>query len=150
MNISRFLTLPVVALVLALTASAVAAKPAHMPNLKPGELQARMQAAVDFAPPNDLTLVVRQPNGARIGAHLTPAQLGGLLEVKGYTIIKGKDGWWRYAKAARALASNRIVGKDSPAGLKKGVGRVHQSKVTPAAAFSAAAPGCGGAPWPRR
>ena len=149
MNISRFLTVPVVALVLALTASAVAAKPAHMPNLKPGELQARMQAAVDFAPPNDLTLVVRQPNGARIGAHLTPAQLGGLLEVKGYTIIKGKDGWWRYAKAPGA-ASNRIVGKDSPAGLKKGVGRVRQSKVTPAAAFSAAAAGCSGAPRPRR
>src|SRR3954466_12952212 len=103
-----------------------------MPKMKPGELQARLQAAVDFAPPTDLTLVVKQPNGARIGAHLTPAQLGGLLEVKGYTIIKGKDGWWRYAKAQGA-ASDRIVGKDSPAGLTKGVGRVHQSKVTPAA-----------------
>jgi len=66
-NISRFLTLPVVALVLALTASAVAAKPGHMPKMKPGELQARLEAAVDFAPPTDLTLVVKQPNGRRIG-----------------------------------------------------------------------------------
>jgi M6 family metalloprotease-like protein len=139
-NITRLLTIPVAALVLALTVSAVAAKPAHTSKLKPGELQARLEAAVDFAPPSDLTMIVRQPNGAKFGARLTAAQLGGLLEVKGYTVMKGADGWWRYARGRDAhgklVASQLIVGKNSPAGLKKGAGRVRESKVTPSAAFS--------------
>lgn len=141
MNISRFLTVPVTALVLALAASAVAAKPGHSLNLKPGEAQARIQAAVDYAPASDLTMVLRQPNGTKLNARLTPAQLGGLLEVEGYTVIKGKDGWWRYAQGRNdrgvLVASKRVAGKDSPAGLKKGAGRIQLSKVTPAAAFTA-------------
>ncbi len=141
MNISRFLTVPVALLVLAIATSAVAAKPGHTARLKPGERSVRVATATDFAPANDLSMVVRQPNGATFSARLTEAQLGGLLEVHGYTVMKGSDGWWRYAQGRNdrgvLVASKRIVGKASPAGLKKGAGRIHLAKVTPAAEFSA-------------
>ncbi|WP_436792994.1 immune inhibitor A domain-containing protein [Actinospongicola halichondriae] len=82
---------------------------------------------VDFVAPIDTALVVRQPDGTEIRAQMTPAEIGGALEVDGFSIVKSSDGWWRYA-AKRALdglvASDARVGLDPrPAGVGQGIGR---------------------------
>jgi M6 family metalloprotease-like protein len=92
----------------------------------------RGSGAVEFAPPNDAVLTVRQPDGSSFGAHLTPATLGGNLEVDGYTVLRGSDGWWRYATwgAGGLMASRSIVGRsDAAAGTARGLGRVARSEA---------------------
>ncbi len=82
----------------------------------------------DFAPGNPFFIVVKQPDGTAVRTKLNGAEIGGNLETpEGYTIVKGKGGWWYYAARAdgsRAIPSQRRVGIDSPLGLKTGIGRV--------------------------
>jgi len=82
----------------------------------------------DFVPPIDADLVVTQPDGSTFRARLTPAELGADLEVGGFTVVKGSDGWWRYAarRGPDGLEpTDALVGIDDvPAELPVGVGRV--------------------------
>lgn len=82
----------------------------------------------EFAEATDTALVVRQPDGSTFKAKLTNADVGGALEVEGYSVVKGKDGWWRYATgrdASGLVAGEDRVGVDQrPAGLQPGVGRI--------------------------
>jgi M6 family metalloprotease-like protein len=91
-------------------------------------ISARVASHIEFRAASGTALVIRQPNGKRFRAHLTPARLGGELEVRGYTILRGADRWWRYAaarKSGRLVASRAVVGRNRPpAGLRKGIGRV--------------------------
>ncbi len=82
----------------------------------------------DFVRPSDSVLRVTQPNGTVLRARLSDAEIGGHLELDGYTIVKGADGWWRYAsgvdKTGTAVASPARAGVDArPAGLQTGAGR---------------------------
>ncbi len=82
----------------------------------------------DFVEAADAALVVDQPDGSTFKARLTDAEIGGALEVDGYSILKADDGWWRYA-ADRGpeglVASPARVGLDArPAELVPGVGRI--------------------------
>src|SRR3954452_1958880 len=81
----------------------------------------------DFAPPSDTTVVISQPDGTHFSAALTPAEIGGRLEANGYSVIKGADGWWRYAtgvKGSDVLTSDARPGLDAPpAGVAKGAAR---------------------------
>jgi M6 family metalloprotease-like protein len=86
---------------------------------------------IEFRAPSDAVLTVRQPDGSSFGARLTPAELGGHLEVDGYTVLKGGDGWWRYAAAGlRGLSpSSAVVGRSSTAsGTPRGIGRMAVSE----------------------
>jgi M6 family metalloprotease-like protein len=82
----------------------------------------------DFVLPADTTITLTQPNGTTLAARLTQAEIGGDLEVDGYTVVKGDDKWWRYAtgrdKNAKLIASDARAGVDArPAGLAPGAGR---------------------------
>jgi M6 family metalloprotease-like protein len=82
----------------------------------------------EFVEATDTALVVSQPDGSSFRARLTDAEVGGALEVDGYSVTKGDDGWWRYATGrddAGLVASAQRVGVDKrPAGLTPGIGRV--------------------------
>src|SRR4051812_19498038 len=81
----------------------------------------------DFAPPSDTTVAITQPDGSHFSAALTPAEIGGRLEADGYSVIKGADGWWRYAtgvKGTDVLTSEARPGIDAPpAGVSRGAAR---------------------------
>jgi len=81
----------------------------------------------DFVPPTPADLVVRQPNGLALSTHLAPAEVGGNLELNGYTIVKGADGWWRYASGhtkTGVQVSGARAGIDAvPDGVQRGSGR---------------------------
>src|SRR3954463_15321278 len=81
----------------------------------------------DFAPPSDTSVVIPQPDGTHFSAALTPAEIGGRLEADGYSVIKGADGWWRYAigvKGSDVLTGDARPGLDAPpAGVSKGAAR---------------------------
>jgi M6 family metalloprotease-like protein len=82
----------------------------------------------DFVLPADTTITLRQPNGETLAARLTQAEIGGNLEVAGYTVVKGADSWWRYVSGRDAknelVASKARAGVDAvPSGLAKGAGR---------------------------
>ena len=121
-----FCGLVAAAVMMALIAGAASDSPALAANLP-----TRAASHIEFRAPSDTSLVVRQPNGETFSARLTPARLGGELEVNGYTIVRGADAWWRYAARRdgnRLVASSAVVGRDGvPAGLRKGVGRVEPS-----------------------
>ena len=55
----------------------------------------------EFVEATDAALVVSQPDGSSFRARLTEAEVGGALEVDGYSVTKGDDGWWRYATGSR-------------------------------------------------
>ena len=82
----------------------------------------------DFYPPSPDTIYVLQPNGKRFPATLTHAEIGGALEVDGYSVTKREDGWWVYASGRNAdglTGSPARVGVDQrPASLTPGEGRV--------------------------
>ena len=82
----------------------------------------------DFAPANPFFIVVKQPDGTAIRTRLEGAEIGGqLMTEDGYTIVKGKNGWWYYASRAdgvNVVASNRRAGIDSTLGLKRNLGRI--------------------------
>jgi hypothetical protein len=83
----------------------------------------------DFAPAFPGDIVVRQPDGTSFKAQLTGAEIGGGLEVDGYTVTKGDDGWWTYE------GSSARAGHDAPpAGLARGVGRTPSLWVNSAGA----------------
>ncbi|MDQ1447019.1 MAG: hypothetical protein QOI20_3485, partial [Acidimicrobiaceae bacterium] len=79
----------------------------------------RIATYADFAPPAESSLVVRQPDGTQFRARLTPAQLGGALEVDGYSVARGTDGWWRFAST-----DARVAVDQRPGNLTLGVSRV--------------------------
>jgi M6 family metalloprotease-like protein len=87
-----------------------------------------MGLAADVSPANPFFIIVKQPNGKAVRTKLTGAEIGGHLETSdGYTIVKGKNGYWYYgarAEGAKVFPSSRRAGIDSPAGLTKGLGRV--------------------------
>lgn len=71
-------------------------------------------------------LMVRQPDGTSFKARLTNAEIGGRLEVGGYTIVKDAAGWWAYATtgAAGLVSSSARAGRDAPPpGVGRGIGR---------------------------
>ncbi|HEX4868523.1 MAG TPA: immune inhibitor A domain-containing protein [Acidimicrobiales bacterium] len=82
----------------------------------------------EFVDATDTALVVTQPDGSSFRARMTDADVGGALEVDGYSIVKGADGWWRFAerRGAHGLeAGGARVGVDQrPVELAPGVGRV--------------------------
>ena len=62
---------------------------------------------------------------------LTPVEIGAELEFNGYTIVKGADGWWRYAtgrtgpEKRELQAASARAGVDAvPQGLGLGAGRI--------------------------
>ena len=81
----------------------------------------------DYAPAIPGDLVVKQPDGSSFKATLTNAEIGGNLEVDGYTVVKQADGWWVYASKrshGELVPSIAKVGIDAvPAGVPVGVGR---------------------------
>lgn len=81
----------------------------------------------DLYPPAPFEQVLKQPDGTSFQARLTPAEIGGSLEVNGYTVTRGPDRVWRYATGRRdgnLLASDRVVGTHAPpAGIATGAGR---------------------------
>jgi len=82
----------------------------------------------EFVEATDTALVVSQPDGSTFRARMTEAEVGGALEHEGYSIVKGDDGWWRYAVArgpeGLEPGSNRVGSEDPPAGLPRGLGRI--------------------------
>jgi M6 family metalloprotease-like protein len=98
--------------------SAPAAKAIATRSPRPGVAD-RVAGAADFEPPTESSLVVHQPDGATFQARLTPAQLGGSLEVDGYSVERGTDGWWRYSST-----DARVGVEHRPADLAPGVSRV--------------------------
>ena len=82
----------------------------------------------DFYPASPGVLTVRQPDGTAFQAVLTNAEVGGDLELDGYTLTKGDDGWWRYATGrdgeGALVPADRLAGIDAPpADVPLGVGR---------------------------
>ncbi len=82
----------------------------------------------DLYPAIPADIVVKQPDGSTFKAKLTNAEIGGNLEVDGFTVVKRGDGWWAYASGRDA--DNRLVPTgarvgvdDRPSGLTPGVGR---------------------------
>ena len=84
----------------------------------------------DFAPAFPGDLVVKQPDGRSFKGQLTNAEVGGDVELDGYTVMKRADGWWVYAlrrDGGTLVPSNARAGRDPvPAGVAPGVGR-HRS-----------------------
>jgi M6 family metalloprotease-like protein len=82
----------------------------------------------DFAPAFPGDIVVSQPDGSKFKALLTGGEIGGTLEVDGYTVTKRADGWWVFAagREGRSLLETVArVGLDQrPTDLALGVGRV--------------------------
>ena len=79
--------------------------------------------------PTDLALVISQPDGTELRADLAAAESGGALEVDGYSVVQGDDGWWRWAAGRDGhgglLPATAIVGVDErPPELAPGLGRV--------------------------
>jgi M6 family metalloprotease-like protein len=73
-------------------------------------------------------IVVHQPDGSTFKANLTNAEIGGHLEVDGYTVTKRDDGWWTYAAEGAGgdgvTATASRVGLDArSATLAPGIGR---------------------------
>jgi M6 family metalloprotease-like protein len=80
----------------------------------------------DLAPAFPGDLVVKQPDGSTFKAQLTGGEVGGALEVDGYTITKRADGWWAWAtsrNAAGLVASAARVGLDARPALTPHLGR---------------------------
>jgi len=118
----------------ALVTPPVAAAPAGLPpegapNAPDAPVAAPATARFgEFVEATDTALVLTQPDGTELRARLTDAEIGGALELDGYSIVKGDDGWWRYAsgRGAQGLqAGPQRAGIDQrPADLAPGVGRV--------------------------
>lgn len=107
--------------------AASAASTAALPPIPDTTPTADLGVWGDFVAPDAPAVVVTQPDGSTFHAQLTPAEIGGDLELDGYTIGKGADGWWRYAshqKQGRLTLTTARAGVDSvPAGLRPGAGR---------------------------
>jgi M6 family metalloprotease-like protein len=104
------------------------AAPVRTIDLSPA---ARPGPFVDFVLPADTTIGLRQPNGATVAGRLTPVEIGAEMEVDGYTVGKGADGWWRYATGRQKASARDLVLSDAragvdavPAGISPGVGRI--------------------------
>jgi M6 family metalloprotease-like protein len=82
----------------------------------------------EFVDAADTALVVSQPDGSTFRARLTEAEVGGALEADGYSVVKGDDGWWRYATGRDEdglVPGRERVGLDAPPeDLVAGVGRI--------------------------
>jgi M6 family metalloprotease-like protein len=82
----------------------------------------------EFVEATDTVLRLTQPDGTELRARMTEAEIGGALEVDGYSIVKGSDGWWRYAsgRGPEGLEASALrVGVDQrTADLRPGVGRI--------------------------
>jgi M6 family metalloprotease-like protein len=82
----------------------------------------------DLYPAIPADLTVSQPDGSKFKARLTNAEIGGNLEVNGFTVMKRSDGWWVYASGKddqnQLVASGARAGLDPrPANLAPGLGR---------------------------
>jgi M6 family metalloprotease-like protein len=80
----------------------------------------------DLAPAFPGDLVVKQPDGSTFRAQLTGGEVGGALEVGGYSVTKRADGWWTYATSRQAgelVASAARVGLDARPAVAPHVGR---------------------------
>lgn len=118
-------------LLLALLAPAVAqgAQSGGLPTGAPAAAaKAPARAAWgDLYPAFPGDIVVRQPDGSSVKAQLTDAEVGGNLELDGFTLTKRADGWWVYAAGRDGTtlteSSARAGHDDPPAGLLAGVGR---------------------------
>jgi len=81
----------------------------------------------DFYPAFPGDIVVRQPDGSTFKAQLTNGEIGGNLELDGYTVTKRADGWWVYASGRDGTtlseSSSRAGHDDPPEGVVQGVGR---------------------------
>ncbi|MFA5785401.1 MAG: immune inhibitor A domain-containing protein [Actinomycetota bacterium] len=104
---------------------------AASPNAKKASTQkagANSSIWGDFYPAFPGDLVVKQPDGSMFKGRLTNAEVGGTLEVGGYSVTKASDGWWYYATGRNdkgLIASNRRADKQTrPPGVKRGVGRI--------------------------
>ena len=110
----------------ALVVPSVAAAPAHRPP-EPPPARAAEPRWGDFVDATDPALVLTQPDGTELRARMTDAAIGGALELDGYSIVKGEDGWWRYASgrgAAGLVAGSQRAGVDKRAAdLRPGIGR---------------------------
>ena len=82
----------------------------------------------EFVEATDTVLLLNQPDGTEVRATMTDAEIGGALEVDGYSILKGGDGWWRYAsrRGPDGLEASALrVGVDKrSADLRPGLGRI--------------------------
>jgi hypothetical protein len=79
----------------------------------------------DLAPAFPGDLVVKQPDGSTFRAQLTGGEVGGALEVDGFTVTKRADGWWAYATSRQAgslVASAARVGLDARPARRTWVG----------------------------
>jgi M6 family metalloprotease-like protein len=80
----------------------------------------------DLAPAFPGDIVVKQPDGRTFRAQLTGGEVGGTLEVDGYTVTKRADGWWTYATGRDAdglVASAARAGLDAVPAVAQHVGR---------------------------
>ena len=82
----------------------------------------------EFVEATDTALLLTQPDGTTVRARMTEAEVGGALEVDGYSIVKGADGWWRYAvrRGSDGLeAGPQRAGVDKRTrDLQPGIGRI--------------------------
>lgn len=81
----------------------------------------------DLYPAIPADIVVKQPDGSTFKARLTNAEIGGNLEVGGFTVMRS-DGWWTYAAGRNSdnqlVPTGARVGVDvRPSSLVPGVGR---------------------------
>ena len=118
-----------VVLAVAVATPTVGAAPRHLPPDRATALPAKAAQPRwgDFVAATDTALLLTQPDGTELRARMTDAEIGGALEVDGYSIVKGRDGWWRYASR---LSANGLEASSLRAGVDKrtrelrpGVGR---------------------------
>lgn len=136
---SRLLAALAAVAVVAVAAPMAAASPFHAADRAAPTTRERVAAPTreavpatprwgEFTEATDTALVVRQPDGSAFKAKLTNADVGGALEADGYSVVKGEDGWWRYATGRDGdglVAGEERVGVDRrPADLRRGVGRI--------------------------
>lgn|GEM_PF-5772762 len=122
--------LAVLAMVVVVVAPAGAA-PTRLPPehaLEPGFAAPAEARFGEFVEATDTALLLTQPDGTELRARMTNADIGGALELDGYSIVKGDDGWWRYA-SGRGLQGldpgpERAGVDKRPTGLEPGVGRI--------------------------
>ncbi len=130
-RVSRAVAALAVLLVVAVATPTAASAPAPRPDERAAPATPATAAQPrwgEFVEATDTVLRLTQPDGTQVRATMTEAEVGGALEVDGYSILKGEDGWWRYAahRGPGGLeASTLRVGVDKrTAGLRPGVGRI--------------------------
>ncbi len=92
------------------------------------------------APANPAPYTVTQPDGSKVQVHAFGDHLShGVATVKGnYTLVKGADGFWRYAAgltaAGKVKASSVVAGKGSAPAAAKNLAPAPNATTTPSKA----------------